>query len=71
MLVFALSPLSYFLFALANKHVDLAVAGSLINTIVVAGAVIVGVFVFGEELSRTQFAGIAMAMVAMTLLNIG
>lgn len=66
-----LSPLSYFVFAFINRRIDLAVAGALVNTLIVVGAVMVGVFVFGETLSVRQYVGIGMALVAVTLLNVG
>ncbi len=66
-----LSPLSYFLFALVNKRVDLAVAGALVNAVIVVGAVTVGVLFFGEQLSNLQYLGIGLALVSVTLLNLG
>jgi len=68
--VMLLSPLSYWAFALINTRLNLAVTGTLVNTIVVAGAVLVGALVFKEEVSSTQYAGIALALIAMTLLNL-
>ena len=71
LLIFAaLAPFSYLLFALINKHLDLAVAGALVNTLIVVGAVLVGVIAFEEHLSRLQFVGIGLALVAVTLLNL-
>jgi multidrug transporter EmrE-like cation transporter len=66
-----LSPLSYFVFAFINKSIDLAVAGALVNTLIVVGAVLVGVVVFEEELSLLQYAGIGLALASVTLLNMG
>jgi multidrug transporter EmrE-like cation transporter len=37
-------------FALINKRIDLAVAGALVNTMIVVGAALVGVIAFGEVL---------------------
>jgi multidrug transporter EmrE-like cation transporter len=65
-----LAPFSYALFALINKRIDLAIAGALVNTIIVVGAVLVGVFVFREQLSTTQYIGIGLALVSVTLLNV-
>jgi multidrug transporter EmrE-like cation transporter len=65
-----LSPVSYFLFALINKSVDLAIAGALVNTLIVVGAVAVGVLLFGEQLSKLQYLGIGLALVSVTLLNV-
>lgn len=72
LLVFVLlSPFSYFLFALINKYVALAVAGALVNTLIVVGAVLVGALAFGEELSRLQVLGIGLALASVTVLNLG
>lgn len=65
-----LSPLSYWAFALINTRLNLAVTGALVNTIVVVGAVLVGTFVFKEEVSLMQYVGIALALVSVTLLNL-
>jgi drug/metabolite transporter (DMT)-like permease len=65
-----LSPFSYFIFALINKYLSLAVAGALVNTLIVVGAVLVGVLVFGEELSKLQYLGIGLALASVTLLNL-
>ena len=68
--VMILSPISYFAFAFINTRLNLAVTGALVNTIVVAGAVLVGAIVFKEEVSTAQYLGIALALVALTLLNV-
>lgn len=65
-----LSPLSYWAFAFINTRLDLAVTGALVNTIVVAGAVLVGAVVFKEEVSSLQYIGIAFALISVTLLNL-
>ena len=65
-----LSPLSYFVFAFINRRMDLAVAGALVNTLIVIGAVAVGVLVFEEQLSRLQYVGIGLALASITLLNL-
>lgn len=69
-IVALLSPVGYFAFAFINTRLNLAVTGALVNTIVVAGAVVVGALVFKEEVSRAQYLGIALALVAVTLLNV-
>ncbi|AEH89484.1 hypothetical protein Mesop_5065 [Mesorhizobium opportunistum WSM2075] len=68
--VMLLSPLSYWAFAFINTRLDLAVTGALVNTIVVAGAVLVGAVVFKEEVSSLQYIGIAFALISVTLLNL-
>ena len=67
----ALSPLSYGIFAFINKRIDLAIAGALVNTLIVIGATLVGVLLFKEELSIAQYCGVGLALVAVTLLNVG
>jgi len=69
-IVMLLSPVCYFAFALINTRLNLAVTGALVNTIVVAGAVLVGAIVFKEDVSRAQYLGIALALAAVTLLNL-
>ncbi|TPI41050.1 hypothetical protein FJW07_07255 [Mesorhizobium sp. B3-1-9] len=68
-IVMLLSPVSYFMFAFINTRLNLAVTGALVNTIVVAGAVLVGAVVFKEDVSKAQYLGIALALAAVTLLN--
>jgi multidrug transporter EmrE-like cation transporter len=66
----ALAPFSYGLFAVINRHVDLAIAGALVNTLIVVGTTLLGVLVFKEELTMLQYAGIALALGAVTLLSL-
>lgn len=69
-IVMLLSPVGYFMFAFINTRLNLAVTGALVNTIVVAGAVLIGAVVFKEEVSKAQYLGIALALAAVTLLNV-
>jgi multidrug transporter EmrE-like cation transporter len=69
-IVMLLSPLSYSAFAFINTKMNLAMTGALVNTIVVVGAVLVGVIVFKEELSAMQYLGIVLAVASVTLLNL-
>jgi drug/metabolite transporter (DMT)-like permease len=68
--VMLLAPLSYWAFAFINTRQSLAVTGALVNTIVVAGAVLVGAVFFKEEVSSLQYVGIALALISVTLLNL-
>ena len=68
--VMLLSPVSYWAFAVINTRLNLAVTGALVNTIVVAGAVLVGALVFKEEVSVAQYIGIALALISIALLNL-
>jgi multidrug transporter EmrE-like cation transporter len=69
-IVMLISPLSYSAFAFINTKMNLAVTGALVNTIVVVGALFVGVIVFKEEVSAMQYLGIALAVASVTLLNL-
>jgi multidrug transporter EmrE-like cation transporter len=69
-IVMLLSPVCYFAFALINTRLNLAVTGALVNTIAVAGAVLVGAVFFKEDVSKAQYLGIALALAAVTLLNV-
>lgn len=69
-IVMLLAPVSYFAFAFINTRLNLAVTGAMVDTIVVAGALIVGAVVFKEEVSAAQYIGIALALIAVTLLNV-
>ena len=68
--VMLLAPLSYWAFAFINTRLNLAVTGALVNTIVVAGAVLVGAIFFKEEVSSLQYVGILLALISVTLLNL-
>lgn len=68
--VMLLSPISYGAFAIINTRLNVAVTGALVNTIVVAGAVLVGAIVFKEEVSSLQYVGIGLALIAVTVLNL-
>jgi multidrug transporter EmrE-like cation transporter len=66
----ALAPFSYGLFAVINRHVDLAIAGALVNTLIVVGTTLMGVLLFREELSLLQYVGIALALASVTVLSL-
>ena len=69
--VVILSPIAYLLFGLLASRVNLAVAGSLVNLMIMIGAVLVGVFYFKEHITCLQWAGIILAAVAILILSIG
>ncbi len=64
-----LSPITYLVFGLLNQKIDLGVAGSLVNLIIVIGTVLVGMFYFQEVLTTTQFLGLFLACCAIVLLS--
>lgn len=70
-IVVVLSPVAYLLFGLLASRVNLAVAGSLVNLMIMIGAVLVGIFYFKEHVTSLQWAGIILGAVAVLLLSLG
>ena len=64
-----LSPITYLLFGLLNQKIQLGIAGSLVNLLIVIGTVLVGIFYFNEVLTFTQFLGLFLAAIAIVLLS--
>ena len=71
LIVCFLAPMTYLFFGLLNQKVSLGLAGSLVNLLIVIGAVIVGNFHFHEVLTRNQLLGVFTACIAIILLSIG
>ena len=65
-----LAPSSYILFGYLNKKIELGVAGSLVNIMIVMGAVIFGYTYFHEALSSLQIFGLVLALVAIGCLTL-
>jgi len=68
--VIVLSPTAYLLFGLLAGKVNLAIAGSLVNLMIMIGAVLVGLFYFKEKLTSLQWLGIAFAALAILTLSL-
>jgi drug/metabolite transporter (DMT)-like permease len=66
-----LSPIAYLLFGLLASRVNLAVAGSLVNLMIMVGAVLMGVFYFKEHITGLQWTGIILGAVAILILSVG
>ena len=69
--VCVLSSVAYLLFGFLAGRLNLAVAGSLVNLIIMIGAALVGVFYFKEHLRTMQWAGIGLGAVAIVILSTG
>lgn len=69
-IVIVLAPFTYLLFGLLNQKVQLGIAGSLVNLIIVVGTVLVGTFYFQEAMTFRQLIGLAFAVIAIVLLNV-
>lgn len=65
-----LSPAAYLLFGLLASRVNLAVAGSLVNLMIMIGSVLVGLFYFKDRLTVLQSVGIGFGLVAVVLLSL-
>ena len=70
-MVSVLSSVAYLLFGYLAGRLNLAVAGSLINLIIMIGAVLVGVLYFKEHLRLQQWAGIGLGAAAIVILSSG
>jgi len=68
--VVVLSPIAYILFGLLASRVNLAIAGSLVNLMIMIGAVLVGLFYFKERVTQFQWAGISLGVVAIVILSV-
>jgi multidrug transporter EmrE-like cation transporter len=69
-IVVILSPTAYLLFGFLVNRVNLAVAGSLVNLMIMIGAVLVGIFYFKERVTSVQWVGIGLGMVAILILTL-
>ena len=69
LIVCILCPTTYLFFGFLNRKIDFAVAGSVVNLMIVIGTVLVGTFYFHETLSQSQLIGLFFACVAIILLN--
>jgi len=69
--VVLLAPAAYVLFALVVERRELALGGALINTLAVVGSVLVGAVLFKEQISLGQYCGIGLAIMSITLINVG
>jgi drug/metabolite transporter (DMT)-like permease len=67
--VVVLSPAAYLLFGLLASRVNLAVAGSLVNLMIMIGAVLVGMLYFKEHVTAAQWFGIGLGVVAILILT--
>jgi multidrug transporter EmrE-like cation transporter len=69
-ILIVLSPTAYLLFGLLASRVNLAVAGSLVNLMIMLGSVLVGLLYFKERVTGLQWTGIAFGVIAVTLLSL-
>jgi len=64
------SPTAYLLFGHLAGRVNLAIAGSLVNLMIMIGAVLVGILYFKERVTSFQWVGIALSAVAILILSV-
>lgn len=66
--IFLLGPIGYLFFGYLNTRVELAVAGGLVNALIVVFTALAGTFVFGEvNLTHLQVSGLVMIIVGSCL----
>lgn len=68
-IIFALSPIGYFLFGRITTTQGLAISSGLLNCMIVISTVFIGVFFFGEELAVRQVVGLVFAVAAILLVS--
>ena len=68
--VVVLSPLAYILFGLLASRVNLAIAGSLVNLMIMIGPVLVGLLYFKGRVAMLQWVGIGLGMVSIVILSV-
>jgi drug/metabolite transporter (DMT)-like permease len=63
-----LGPIGYIIFGYINTRVDLAVAGGLVNALIVVFTALAGIFLFREtQLSSAQITGLAFILIGVIL----
>lgn len=68
-LMFILAPMGYLMFGLLNRNTTLSVSSGLVNMMLLIGTVLIGIFVFKDELTTRQTAGLVLAFVALGLMS--
>ena len=69
-MVVLLSPLAYILFGLLASRVNLSIAGSLVNLMIMIGAVLVGLLYFKEHVTILQWIGIGLGGISIVILSV-
>jgi drug/metabolite transporter (DMT)-like permease len=69
--VLILAPVGIVAFGLVGARMGLSAVSGFINTGIVVGGVLVGVFLRGDQLTVCQKVGLVFGFVAMVLLNVG
>ena len=64
-----IAPLGYLFFGILNKKMSLAASSVLVNLMIIAGGVLVGIFYFKEILTLKQIIGLLFGAVAIVLLS--
>lgn len=63
-----LAPFSYIMFGYINKRYPLAIASSYVNIALCTATILIGYFVFADELTVRQWVGVALAFAAMLMM---
>jgi len=68
-IVFLLGPIAYVVFGLLNQTKSLAISSGMVNILLIAGNVLVGVLIFREILSPREWLGLGFGVVALILMS--
>lgn len=67
-IMFALAPLAYLIFAELNKKESLSISSGLVNMMIIIGAILIGVFYFKDVITVKQGLGLFLAVLAVILM---
>lgn len=69
LLAFVTAPVGYYLFGLLNRNNSLSVSSGLVNTILIIGTILIGIFYFHDVITLKQKIGLVFAVTAVMLLK--
>lgn len=67
LLTLALGPAGYLIFGILNQRTELAVAGGLVNGLIILFTALAGAVIFRQELKIHQIAGLALIIAGVLL----
>lgn len=69
-IMFSIAPIAYVLFGILNRTKSLSVSSGLVNMLLLIGTILVGIFIFKDQLNIKQIIGLIFAITAIGLLAI-
>ena len=69
LVVLVTAPIGYTFFAFLNKRISLGISSGLVNLLMVAGNVIIGLLLFREHLNLKQIVGLTLACISILMMS--